>query len=162
MTKGGAAARPMSFLVKETVEGGAGFFGRFEGAGSVQIEGLDGSVEAAGVLRVLVGDPDGDRLGALEAYRGVEIRALPARVEVGAALLAGRIAADVLEVLPLVAAGAAGKNDRLVEVDTASARAFGPGAARARMPPDGLVASGILVAAVAVLAFVAHKRVNVR
>src|SRR5262249_16062107 len=149
-----AGRRAPPLFLEEPVERCARVVRCRRAAAAGQVESLRRSVEGAGVALLLVRDPGGDGLRALEARGAVEVGALEAGVQIGPALAAGRVEADLLGVAALLVAVAAGEDDGLVLVDAAPARravvAVGPGAAPAGLLP----VARVHVPAVAVLAVV--------
>src|SRR5262249_2323170 len=137
-------------------ERAAGVVGSFGGAGSGQVEGAGRSVERAGVGGGLRRNPGRDRLRALETRGRVEVSALPARVERSAALGAARVGSNLLQAAPLDPAGPAGEDDRLVQIDAASARSAVFLSRRPRSRTTSRLGTRVHVTAVAVLAVVGH------
>src|SRR5262249_53560684 len=115
-----------------------------------------GSVEGALVGGLLRRDACGNRLGALEAGRRIEMSALGARVQRFAALAALRRRADRIEIEDALAAMLAAEDDGLVLIDAPAPRAF---ARRTRpgRPPAGRLRTGVHVAAVPILTVVAQR-----
>src|SRR2546428_43095 len=77
-------------LLEEVAKAMARVVGTYRAAGRVPLDGHHHRKERALVAGALVLDPLGDRLAALEAARGIEVRALAAGVELGLALRTAR------------------------------------------------------------------------